>query len=140
MHPGDVNILCLKHSSLLILKGEVSIELPLRVFCASLLSIRGMDNYTLKKSQAVVGVAKVGLSCAFAWDFVGGSVAKGTRGIPWINLWHDEERNLFFLRINQEEREERRGEMEGEHNSCHNSPGTSSISINLEEPQEENIL
>ena len=109
MHPGDVNILCLKHSSLLILKGEVSIELPLRVFCASLLSIRGMDNYTLKKSQAVVGVAKVGLSCAFAWDFVGGSVAKGTRGIPWINLWHDEERNLFFSGISQEEMVGRRG-------------------------------
>ena len=66
MHPEDVNILRLKYSSLLIKKGEVSIELPLRTFRAPLLSIRGMDDYTLKKSQALVSVAEVGLCCAFA--------------------------------------------------------------------------
>ena len=34
----------------------------------------------------------------------------GTRGIPRINLWHDNERNLFS-RIHQEESNERRGKI-----------------------------
>jgi hypothetical protein len=47
MHPEDVNVLCLKQSSFLIEKGEVGID-PLCAFCASLLSIRGMYDYSLK--------------------------------------------------------------------------------------------
>ena len=38
----------------------------LKFFINTAPTIRGMDDYTLKKSQAVVGVAEVGLCCAFA--------------------------------------------------------------------------
>jgi hypothetical protein len=46
--------------------GEVDIEPPQCELCSPLLAIRGKDDVTIQKSQAIVGSAEVGLGGFFA--------------------------------------------------------------------------
>ena len=67
----DVNVLQLNLGSFLIKNGEVDIEPPLNALWPPLLAIRGTDGNTPQKSQAIDGVAEVGIGGLLNQDFVG---------------------------------------------------------------------
>jgi hypothetical protein len=66
LRPEDVNVLQLNLGSLVMENGEVDIEPPQCELCSPLLAIRGKDDVTIQKSQAIVGSAEVGLGSLFA--------------------------------------------------------------------------
>ena len=73
---------------------KLTLSLHRMRFVSSPLAIRGTDDDALQKSQAIVGVAKVGLGSSFAQDYAGRSVDDGNGGIPWIDLRHGD-RNIL---------------------------------------------
>jgi hypothetical protein len=87
MSPEDVNILQLNLSSFLIENGEVDIELPLQQ----------TTTHPEEKSSSSWCCQGGPLLCV-CLGLVGNSMDDSTRGIPWINLWHDERIILFSIR------------------------------------------